>query len=137
MRLRLWPRSLANRTTLIVLLGLAVVQAAGLTIHAMDRMDLQRLEEAQNQATRVMGLYRVVLLTPPEQRQLMLQALDLPPTETATLTDRPPVGDLTPVPVSIQRILRLSLRLAPLPSSARRPAGSSAHATARAASAPR
>jgi signal transduction histidine kinase len=115
MRIRLWPRSLANRTTLIVLLGLAVVQAAGLTIHAMDRIDLQRLEEAQNQATRVMGLYRVVLLTPPEQRQLMLQALDLPPTETATLTDFPPVGDLTPVPVSIQRILRLSLRLVPLP----------------------
>ena len=114
-RFHVWPRSLASRTAVIVLIGLAIVQAAGLTIHAMDRMDLQRLEEAQNQATRVMGLYRVVLLTPPEQRQLMLEALDLPPTETASLTDRPPTGDLRPVPVSIQRILRLSLRLVPLP----------------------
>ncbi len=115
MKLRLWPSSLANRTTLIVLLALAIVQAAGLTIYAFDRRDLQRLEEAQAQATRVMGLYRVVILTPPEQRQSMLRALDLPPTETATVADTPPEGDFQAVPVSIQRILRLSQRLVPIP----------------------
>jgi hypothetical protein len=41
MRIRIWPRSLAARTALTVLLGLAVVQAAGLTIHALDRQDVQ------------------------------------------------------------------------------------------------
>ena len=42
MSLRLWPRTLAARTAVVLLLGLALVQVAGLTIHAFDRIDLQR-----------------------------------------------------------------------------------------------
>ncbi|MBV8870048.1 MAG: two-component sensor histidine kinase, partial [Acetobacteraceae bacterium] len=55
MRLRfvaLWPRSLAARTALVLLIGLAVVQAAGLTIHALDRIDVQRLAQARTLAER-------------------------------------------------------------------------------------
>ena len=55
MRVRLWPRSLAARTALVLLLGLAVVQMAGLTIHALDRLDVQRLGQARSIAVRVVG----------------------------------------------------------------------------------
>ena len=48
MRLRLWPRSLAARTALVLLVGLVVVQVAGLTIHALDRIDMQRLAQARD-----------------------------------------------------------------------------------------
>ena len=115
MRLRLWPRSLAWRTTLIVLAALAVVQLAGLTIHALDRRDLIRIAEAQEAATRVMGLYRVVVLTPPEELVERVRAMNLPPDMTVVLSDEPPGLGLVRLPVQIQRILRLSMLLVPLP----------------------
>ena len=62
MTLRLWPRSLAARTALVLLVGLVVVQAAGLTIHALDRIDLQRLAQARYVAVRVVGIYRAVMM---------------------------------------------------------------------------
>ena len=40
MKRHYWPRSLGGRTALVLLLSLAVVQVAGLTIHALDRMDV-------------------------------------------------------------------------------------------------
>ena len=49
MRLVLWPRTLAARTATVLLVGLVAVQSAGLLIHALDRIDLQRL--AQGRAT--------------------------------------------------------------------------------------
>ena len=60
MRIRLWPRSLAARTALVLLVGLAFVQAAGLTIHALDRIDVQRLAQARDLAMRVVGVYRTM-----------------------------------------------------------------------------
>ncbi len=61
LRFRLLPRSLAARTALVLLLGLAVVQAGGLTIHALDRMDIQRLAQMRDLAVRVMVIYRNVM----------------------------------------------------------------------------
>ena len=72
MRISLWPRSLATRTALVLLLGLVLVQMAGLTIHALDRIDLQRLAQARDVSLRVMGLYRTLVLTPPAERDLLL-----------------------------------------------------------------
>ena len=37
----------------MLLVGLVLVQAAGLTIHALDRIDLQRLAQARDLALRV------------------------------------------------------------------------------------
>ena len=68
MTLRFWPGSLAARTALVLLVGLVLVQAAGLAIHAMDRIDLQRLSQVRNLAFRVVGLYRTVELTEPDTR---------------------------------------------------------------------
>ena len=57
-------RSFATRTALMLLLGLAAVQAAGLLIHALDRMELQRLLEAQELGARAADLYRAVSVGP-------------------------------------------------------------------------
>ncbi len=98
-----------------MLAGLALVQVAGLTIHALDRRDLIRIAEAQEAATRVMGLYRVVVLSTPDELVARVKGLDLPPDMTAVLSDEPPGTGLARVPVEIQRILRLSMQLVPLP----------------------
>ncbi|MBE7618359.1 histidine kinase, partial [Komagataeibacter sp. FXV2] len=39
---RLRPPSLAARTSLLLICGLGVIQAAGLAIHALDRLDFDR-----------------------------------------------------------------------------------------------
>jgi len=60
----LWPRSLAGRTALTLLLALLlalmVVQAVGLTIHAFDRIGLERLSIMRDIGLRVMSTYRAV-----------------------------------------------------------------------------
>ena len=119
-RWSVWPRSLAWRTALTLLVGLAIVQGLGLTIHALDRIDLERLGEARDFASRVMSLYRNVVLAPPDDRQAQIAQLQLPPDLHVQLTDRPTAGDpaadgLHPVPWPIQRVLRINLMLVPLP----------------------
>jgi len=111
----LWPRSLAARTALVLLIGLAVVQAAGLTIHALDRIDVQRLAQARTLAERVMGLYRTVVLTVPAERAGLLKDLPLPPGVTAELSAGPPPPSLPETPFAEQRLLRVSMNLVPMP----------------------
>ncbi len=55
-----------------------LVQAAGLTIHALDRVDLQRFIHAREIAGRAFGAWRTALLSPPDRRAQMLGDLDLP-----------------------------------------------------------
>jgi signal transduction histidine kinase len=113
-RLRLWPRSLAARTALVLLVGLIIVQAAGLAIHAFDRIDLQRLAEEREIAVRVMNIYRTVMLTPPEQRDSVLAELRHSPDLTAELVQHPPTEDLPDALPFRQRLLRVNLNLVPL-----------------------
>jgi len=112
---RLWPRSLAARTALVLLLGLALVQAAGLTIHALDRIDVQRLAQARTLAERVMGLYRTVVLTEPAGRAALVRGLPLPPGLEADVSAGPPLDPLPLTGFAEQRLLRVSMNLVPLP----------------------
>ena len=121
MRLRLWPHSLAARTAVVLLAGLIVVQVAGLTIHAFDRMDLQRLEAAREVAIRAMGLYRAVVMTSPGERQKVLDEIHHAPGVSAALSPTPPLGGMPELPFRLQRILRLSITLVPLPPDLRPP----------------
>jgi signal transduction histidine kinase len=113
--LRLWPRSLAARTALVLLVGLAVVQGAGLTIHALDRIDLLRLEQARGLAFRVMAIYRTVEATAPDERARELRELPHAPGLHAALAETPPLAPLPPAPFWVQRLLRVNLNLEPLP----------------------
>ncbi|MDB5398005.1 MAG: hypothetical protein QOF70_735 [Acetobacteraceae bacterium] len=114
MRIRLWPGSLAARTALVLLLGLATVQVAGLTIHALDRMDVQRLGQARDIAVRVVGLYRTLALTDPARREAVLAELHRGPDLVPTLSASPPNVDLPEMPIPEQRLLRVNMNLVPL-----------------------
>ena len=118
--MRLWPRSLAGRTGLVLVAGLVVVQSAGLAIHALDRMDLQRLAEARDVSIRTFTLYRQVVLADPSQRDKLLHDMDLTSGGSIMLGATPPtpgVGiaeNLDQAPVEVQRLLRINTNFVPL-----------------------
>jgi signal transduction histidine kinase len=113
-RLRLWPRSLAARTALVLLVGLVVVQVIGLTIHALDRIDVQRLAQARDVALRVVSTYRIVMMTPPDRRAEVLSERHRFPGLTAEIVPDPPAVDLANEPPFGMPLLRVSLNLVPL-----------------------
>jgi signal transduction histidine kinase len=114
MKFRLWPSSLAARTALVLLAGLAVVQMAGLTIHALDRLDVQRLAQSRDLAIRVAGVYRTMALTDPSRRATVITEMHRGPDLLATLSASPPQVDLPEMPIPEQRLLRVNLSLIPM-----------------------
>ncbi len=86
-----WPHSLSRQTLLTLLVGLVVVQAAGLTIHALDRIELQRFAALRDLGIRSMSIYRSIVSTSPAERSATLHEMDLGPQLGATLADSPPV----------------------------------------------
>jgi signal transduction histidine kinase len=114
MRFRPWPRSLAARTASVLLLGLAIVQMAGLTIHALDRLDVQRLAQARDVAVRVVGVYRTIALTDPPRRAEVLADLHRSPELAVLLSMSPPQADMPAMPGSEQQLLRVNMNLVPL-----------------------
>jgi signal transduction histidine kinase len=113
-RLRLWPRSLAARTAFVLIAGLVVVQIAGLTIHALDRVDALRLAQTREIAVRVISTYRTVMMTAPERREAVLDELRHTPGVTAELARDPPTLELPDESPFGQRLLRINLNLVPL-----------------------
>ncbi len=113
-RIRYWPRSLAARTALVLLLSLVVVQGAGLTIHALDRRDVQRLAEIRNISARVMMLYRTIVMAAPAQRVRVLRELRLPPGLSAKLAKSAP-EQMMLMPPGLQRVFDANLLLMPIP----------------------
>ncbi|PZW48986.1 hypothetical protein C8P66_10311 [Humitalea rosea] len=113
---RLVPASLAGRTALVLVLGLMVVQAAGLTIHALDRVDLQRLGQAREVSSRIFGLWRSVVLAAPDRREAVLADIELPLGLVAALDARPIVRPGMPAPpLPAVRMFRLEVMLAAPP----------------------
>jgi signal transduction histidine kinase len=113
--LRIWPRSLAARTAVVLLLSLAVVQAAGLTIHALDRMELLRLAQARDIAARVMSIYRNMVNVDADQRAAVLADMRRLPGIEITLSDQPPISDLPPTGPPERQLLRVNMNLVPMP----------------------
>lgn len=109
--LRRWlPRSLGARTALVLILGLALVQAAGLTIHALDRVGLQRIVQAREISARAFGAWRAALLSPSDRRAALLADLDLPPGLSVELDEHPAVhGPRRPPPPEVIRMFRLDI----------------------------
>lgn len=99
---KIWPTSLAARTLVTLLLGLVLVQGAGLTIHAYDRIELQHQAELRNIGLRGMGIYRSVVSTSVAERSAALKELDLGPGVQAWLANDPPMepAELTPPPLA-------------------------------------
>lgn len=109
----LWPRTLAGRTALVLLVGLALVQVAGLTIHALDRVDLQRFQQARDISQRAFTLWRALAQTPADRRAAMLAEFELPPGLRAALEDEPAARPYyPPPPPPLVRMLRMEAMLA-------------------------
>lgn len=113
-----WPRSLAARTAVVLLLGLAVVQIAGLAIHALDRMDLQREAALRDLGLRIAGAYRAIAMTPPPQREGAARELSQPPEFLVALGGTAPVDALGPMALGQmaldeRRVLRAAMGLGP------------------------
>ena len=115
MTLAFWPRSLAARTAVVLLLGLIFVQGAGLTIHAFDRIDLLRLAQMRDVATRTMTLYRSLALMPADQRGSAVDVLEPSDGQFFTFSDTPPLDALRPTPLWLQRQLVAEMQLVPIP----------------------
>ncbi len=109
MKLRLWPGSLASRTAVVLLLGLMAVQIAGLTIHAFDRIEVQRFSQVRDVAIRMAGMYRAIVLASPAQRDAVLAEFNRGLDIGAEVTSLPPVLDLPEAPDPVQRLFRYNM----------------------------
>jgi len=104
------PASLGGRTAFWLIVALMLVQVAGLTIHALDRVDLQRFIHAREIAGRAFGAWRTAVLAPSDRRAQMLADLDLPEGLTVELDEAPRVRPgAPPPPPHIARLFRLDL----------------------------
>ncbi len=104
---RFLPCTLAGRTALFLVLALMVVQAAGLTIHAFDRIDLQRVLMEREMSARAFGVWRTMLASPPDRRGALLADMDLPNGLDASLDPASGVRrDMGPPPPPVLRMMR-------------------------------
>ncbi len=102
------PESLGGRTAFWLILALMLVQAAGLTIHALDRVDLQRFNQVREITGRVRAIWRTAILAPADRREQLLADLDLPEGLALELSDRPTVRPGAPrPPPDVARVFRL------------------------------
>ncbi len=113
-RFRLWPRSLATRTAAVLLVGLMAVQVAGLTIHALDRIDMQQVAQVRELAGQIFSLYRAVAATAPERRGEVLAALHRNPRFAVALSNAPPRTDLPPMGLPALRRFWTEVEAGPL-----------------------
>lgn len=112
--LTLWPRSLATRTAAVLLIGLMLVQVAGLTIHAFDRIDMQQIQQTREVAGQVFSLFRAVAATPPNQREAVLSALPRSQRFSVVLSTAPPVTNLPPMSLPALRRFWTAVEAGPL-----------------------
>ncbi len=111
---RLWPTSLATRTLLTLLVGLAMVQAAGLTIHALDRIELQHQAELRNIGVRAMSTYRSVVATSMAERPASLPELEKELGVHAWLSANPPDDPPELTGQGLGRVIRINMGLVPV-----------------------
>lgn len=102
---RVWPASIAGRTFLVLLLGLFAAQVVGLTIHAVDRVGLQRAAQGREAMARTWAVWRTVVTAPPALRPEAIEAIDLPEGFRATVDPEPAVREGASLPGPMGRRL--------------------------------
>ncbi|HWA81693.1 MAG TPA: hypothetical protein VG848_15450, partial [Acetobacteraceae bacterium] len=118
-RFSLWPRSLAARTAVLLLAALITVQIAGLSIDALDRVDLQRLAQIRDISVRLSMLYRAIATVPADDRAAALSVIAMPPGMRAQILPRSPIDTpdrrLPLAPEPLKRALHVAMLLVPMP----------------------
>ncbi len=90
------------------------MQGAGLTIHALDRIELQHQAELRNIGFRAMTIYRTVVATSPAERPAALRELAQAQGVQAALSDGPPIAPVTLTAQNLRRVIRVNMNLVPL-----------------------
>jgi signal transduction histidine kinase len=116
---KLWPASLGGRTALVLLVGLVLVQVAGLTIHAFDRVDALRLAQVRNAAVRAISVYRSVVMAPAANRTAVVHEIQVREGVTVRLQDGPPASAMPPTAPVLVEQLRVNMSLVPMPAADR------------------
>lgn len=83
------PGSLVARTSLVLIVGLAVIELAGLGIHALDRLDMAERSEMHDYQMQAFSIYRTIAETKPEDRQAIIDDLHIPSNTTVLLRPMP------------------------------------------------
>lgn len=115
MRLRAWPDSLAARTALVLLAGLAVVQAAGLAIHALDHADLQRSVQMHDIAQRAINTYRGLAVLPADERPEAIGDMVQGTGHSIILDPGPPQDPLREADIAVGRQIAGEMQTVPVP----------------------
>jgi signal transduction histidine kinase len=101
------PRSLAGRTALILLIGFALIQLLGLVIHTFNQINLARIEEQREVATRDVIIYRHIAFAPPKDRAALVAGEPKSHGTTIELCNAPPPLDTTrPLPLEARQMMR-------------------------------
>jgi len=87
--IQLLPRSLRARTNLLLIAGLCVVQAAGLTIHALDHLNIADRAEMHENEHHAFSIYHTLVELPPSDRETSLAALEVPSNFKIIFDDKP------------------------------------------------
>ncbi|KXV22203.1 ATP-binding protein [Gluconobacter japonicus] len=87
--MKLLPGSLVARTSLVLIVGLAVIELAGLGIHALDRLDMAERSEMHDYQMQAFSIYRTIAETKPEDRQAIIDDLHIPSNTTVLLRPMP------------------------------------------------
>jgi signal transduction histidine kinase len=103
--MRLWPASIAGRTFLVLLIGLFAAQVVGLTIHAVDRVGLQRAAQGREAMARTWAVWRTVVTAPPPLRPDLIETVELPEGFRASLDPAPFVHEGAALPGPMGRRL--------------------------------
>jgi signal transduction histidine kinase len=101
------PRSLAGRTALILLIGFALIQLLGLVIHTFNQINLARIEEEREVATRDVIIYRHIAYAPPKDRAALVAGEPMSHGTTVQLCKAPPpLATTRPLPLAARQMIR-------------------------------
>ncbi|WP_317214746.1 ATP-binding protein [Gluconobacter sp. GP1] len=87
--MRFFPSSLVARTSLLLIVGLGVIELAGLGIHALDRLDLAERSQMHDYQIQVFSIYRTIAETKAEDRKNAIDDLHIPSNTTVLLLPTP------------------------------------------------
>jgi signal transduction histidine kinase len=105
-----WPRSLAARTAVMLLVGFALVQSLGLGIHTINEIQLARIEQQREIATHDVIIYRHIAAAPVDERAALLATEAVPNGDRISLDTAPPSPANTfALPLAARQIIRASI----------------------------
>ncbi len=109
MKLAILPRSLAGRTALILLIGFALIQMLGLVIHTFNQINLARIEEEREVATRDVIIYRHIALAPVQERGALVAREPMSHGTTVALGGPPSMTATQELPLPARQMMRGSI----------------------------